>query len=266
MPVQYIIQRPKPSDKRLNYREFCRMIDLIEMAANAEFSEDFSVVRNGKRMRIALQAGAKAKFDWSEVEFGFEINPDGDNALEIEIKAGHIGSFLLPAARVVLPSEAGDYYVAWKFDGDWTLFYQETFPQGSYVLYQFTVANSKATLKNAVRPFLREAMDWSHFAFGYLIDGATVTVRGGALMHGLNWYETNDTEITITASNQYIYLTYAIGSSIAIQGPAAAVPTCTISTLYFPLGKFGLEEEQAFVAKCYQLGNICIPALRAPGD
>lgn len=101
---------------------------------------------------------------WKKAMFGYQINPDGDNAREVRIMAGRIGDVVVAQADIVLSSDAGDYYV-WvrrtksndavliQSGTDWP---EDDATYAYYVLHQFTVADSAAKIKAVIRPLLRE--------------------------------------------------------------------------------------------------------------
>jgi hypothetical protein len=113
-----------------------------------------------------LEASGGSGMDWSEAMFGYEINPDGDNALEVRIMAGRIGDVVVAQADVVLSSDAGDYYV-WvrrtksndtvlvQSGADWP---EDDATYAYYVLHRFTVADEVASIHTVIRPLLRDRL------------------------------------------------------------------------------------------------------------
>lgn len=67
------------------------------------------------------------------------------------------------------------------------------------------------------------AMDYSQVAFGFLISGATVTVKAGDLPLGETEASMNDTDIVISVDHQYVGLEVdPIAATIQVIGPSTS--------------------------------------------
>ena len=111
-------------------------------------------------------AGGADSFPWEKLAFGFKINPDGDDPLEVKIFSGRIGSLEVPEGTVVLPDMDGTWWV-WlrRTRSDDTCVFQRgsAWPTDSgtyqyFVLYEFIVAEGAATLGKVRRPLDRDLL------------------------------------------------------------------------------------------------------------
>ncbi len=104
--------------------------------------------------------------DWSKIMFGYKVNPDGDNPLEVRIYAGRIASIVVAQADVVLPGADGDYYVYVRraksndstsvmSGADWP---DDDATYAYYILHQFEVEAGVAGIKTVIRPLARDKM------------------------------------------------------------------------------------------------------------
>jgi hypothetical protein len=68
-------------------------------------------------------------------------------------------------------------------------------------------------------------MSYSDWAFGFSISGAVVTVTAGEIHHGSRTViDVAQTNITITADYQYVWVEYTFGAAAGGYPPAAVIP------------------------------------------
>lgn len=83
--MSYSLKRPNRQDVKLDYDEFIKMQELVEMAVNIKFSQDFDVVKSPSGIYVSMIAGRDSTTDWSELNLGY--SQDGN---VITITAGHL--------------------------------------------------------------------------------------------------------------------------------------------------------------------------------
>jgi len=84
-------RRPQITDKVIDYRTFVSMQEWLERLANAAYSQDFLVSNTLAGVQIGLRKFSSAdSFPWSKIGFGYGLNPDGDNPLEVIVYSGEL--------------------------------------------------------------------------------------------------------------------------------------------------------------------------------
>jgi len=109
-----------------------------------------------------LDWGGSGGLDLSKVALGYEINPDGDDPDEVEIKAGEIDRVAVTAAKLVVADDGYVYVRRTIADDTMLVATAASVPANDatyryYRLYRFTVADEVATIQNIYRPFDIEA-------------------------------------------------------------------------------------------------------------
>jgi hypothetical protein len=106
------------------------------------------------------------------------------------------------------------------------------------------------------------AFPWHKLAFGYSLSGTTCTIYPGAIrLHGLAIYPlTEATDVTLTGSEPYVYLSIAVNAATG-TAPTVAVsasePVSTASTLRIPLFTFTLISGSNYAMQdIHNLGDI----------
>jgi hypothetical protein len=144
------------------------------------------VVRRGK-----LAEGGSG-LDLSKVALGYEINPDGDDPDEVEIKAGEIDRVAVDAAKVVVADDDYIYVRHTIADDTMLVAAAASVPANDatyryYRLYRFTVTgegdDATASIQNIYRPFDIEGVVVANppetgTYFLMSIDGAVQWVEG----------------------------------------------------------------------------------------
>ena len=111
-----------------------------------------------------------------------------------------------------------------------------------------------------------DSFDTSKFAFGFTISGVVVTVKAGDVYHGkrTNYYNVPDTNVTITADYQYIWVEYPFGQGYAqIAGPSTVKPATDATTFRCWLHQFRKQAGVVTLHRIGHLGNIEIPGVYA---
>ena len=71
----FSLKKPNKGDTSLDHDNFCHMVDLVEMVANAQYDQNFQVSRSGKSMQVGLVPGEGTTMSsYSDWAFGFSIN------------------------------------------------------------------------------------------------------------------------------------------------------------------------------------------------
>jgi len=114
--------------------------------------------------RLELLAGGGSGFPWSKTMFGFKLDPNGNNALEVMIYAGRIGDIVVGEDSVTLSGDAYVWLDRTKSDntvivGSGAAWPTDNATHAYYVLYYFTVADDAAALASVIRPYLRPAIE-----------------------------------------------------------------------------------------------------------
>ena len=108
------------------------------------------------------------------------------------------------------------------------------------------------------------AVDYSDFTFGFSISGKVVTVKAGGVYHGKRtlWYNCPDTNITITADYQYVWVEYTIGGGSAqIKGPSTILPLTDATYYRCWLHQFRYQNGVVSLYRIGHLGNIELPGV-----
>jgi len=93
-----------------------------------------------------------------------------------------------------------------------------------------------------------------------------VTVKAGGVYHGKRtlWYNSPDTNITITADYQYVWVEYTIGGGSAqIKGPSTILPLTDATYYRCWLHQFRYQNSVVSLYRIGHLGNIELPGVFA---
>lgn len=70
----YSLKRPSETDTKMDLLNFVLLEELVEMVANMQFDQNFSVSRSGRTMQVSLTPGAgEAGLDMTHIDFGYDI-------------------------------------------------------------------------------------------------------------------------------------------------------------------------------------------------
>lgn len=105
-------------------------------------------------------------------------------------------------------------------------------------------------------------VDYTDFAFGYSISGATVTVNAGTIRHGTRTpVKAASADITIAADNTWIFVAYTFGGAVASITSSMSEPVDTEEVHNHALYLVTLSEGVASIGAggIKHVGDIWLP-------
>ena len=118
----FSLKKPNRGDNSIDLDNFCHLVDLVEMVANAQYDQNFQVSRSGKTMQVGLIPGeGRSTISYSDWAFGFSINGAVVTVNSGKVRHGTRTAVIAAGKDIIIATDQTWVFVSYTYGGSATI-------------------------------------------------------------------------------------------------------------------------------------------------